>query len=134
MKFCDKCNSLLYTKYTTDIGDGEEKGNDRKLSYYCKLCCENSDCGLNEDDHTIFKSEYQIDNLSKTDTILKYAKYDYTLPRLDIPCKNKTCKRVDDGAPKKYGDCIIFIRYNNDNLSNIYLCPKCESTWKNESN
>ena len=126
MKFCQDCNSLLYTKH---IGDEE-----KKLSYYCKLCNKETGNTLEESDHVIYQSEYLKDNLTKTNAMLKYAKYDLTLPRLNIDCQNSVCMESKKGQVKSYDDCIIYIRYNNADLSNIYLCPLCNHTWKNKSN
>ena len=138
MEFCSDCNSLLYTKH---IGDGDSKN----LSYYCKLCNKQMGTILEKKNHTIYSSEYQKDNLTKTNAIIKYAKYDYTLPRLNIDCNSDECKKYreenkenkegeEKPINKPYDKCIIYIRYNNANLSHIYLCPICNNTWKNKSN
>ena len=57
----------------------------------------------------------------------KFTKFDPTLPRVkNIPCPNAECSTNTENTPRE----IIYIKYNETNLSFMYLCPTCNTSWK----
>ena len=62
----------------------------------------------------------------------EYTKLDPTLPHLyNIECINPDCKCNTDKNTKSD---IIFIRYDEKGLKNIYLCTHCNASWKTSDN
>ena len=113
-RFCKKCENMLYIELD------EETTND--ISYYCRKCGYKETV---EDSH-----EYCIStiNVKKKDQkkggyINKYTKQDPLLPTIKMPCPNKSCGHTD----------ITYIRYNEENMNYIYICPKCDTTWNIEN-
>lgn len=134
MKFCTTCKSLLYIKNTSGDAGGDAGGDTGlgklALKYFCKLCQEYSDAKVVT---KVFESDYESDSLIQKKSIIKYAKFDNSLPRLNIRCNDcDSDKGVDEALNKSYDDCIIYIRYDKAALKNIYICPKCDRTWKNK--
>lgn len=119
MKFCIKCDNMYY------IGISEENSN--SLNHYCRNCghidttnIDDSSCILRND---IRKGEQQYNHI-----INEYTKLDPTLPRVtNIKCPNTECKTNSESDVKAE---IIYIRYDEDNLKYLYLCPTCDTTWK----
>lgn len=124
MKFCIKCDNMYY------IGINEQNPN--TLNYYCRNCgyvdsnhIDDTSCILRND---IKKGEQKYNHI-----INEYTKLDPTLPRVtNIKCPNVNCKTNTEKDTKTE---IIYIRYDENNLKYLYLCPICDTTWKtNDSN
>lgn len=63
----------------------------------------------------------------------KYTKYDPTLPTMkNVPCPNPECasNTGGGGAEARASNEVFYIRYDDDNLKNLYLCSTCETHWK----
>lgn len=120
MHFCTNCDNMYYIKLA-----GEE-GNE--LVYYCRNCGnENTDIGKQD----IFVSSTNlkpVDN-NYVNIINQYTKFDPTLPRVaNVKCPNAECEgKTDDSL----GNEIIMMRYDDKKLKYVYLCPICDTTWKN---
>jgi len=107
------------------IGISEKNSN--SLNHYCRNCghidttnIDDSSCILRND---IRKGEQQYNHI-----INEYTKLDPTLPRVtNIKCPNTECKTNSESDVKAE---IIYIRYDEDNLKYLYLCPTCDTTWK----
>jgi DNA-directed RNA polymerase subunit M/transcription elongation factor TFIIS len=115
MHFCVNCENMYYIKLA-----GEEAN---ELVYYCRNCGhENKNIGVED----IFVSRTNlkpVDN-NYVNIINKYTKFDPTLPRVtNVTCPNSDCSKTNKE--------IIMMRYDDKNLKYVYLCPECDTTWKN---
>lgn len=121
MKFCVHCNNMYYIKI-------DEKDSN-KLAYYCRHCQHND--LLNEGD-SICVMNTQLDKgsvVSNTINVVnKYTKSDPTLPRIfTLPCPNKEC--ITNTVPDSERE-VLYIRYDDKNLKYMYMCCKCDTSWK----
>lgn len=120
MHFCVNCDNMYYIKL------GGEESNE--LVYYCRNCGhENTNIGTED----IFVSRTNlkpVDN-NYVNIINKYTKFDPTLPRVtNVTCPNSECTtKTDDTVSKE----VIMMRYDDKKLKYVYLCPNCDTTWKN---
>jgi DNA-directed RNA polymerase subunit M/transcription elongation factor TFIIS len=115
MKFCSKCENMTY------ISINEKDPN--IINYYCRMCghVDNSNENL-----CILNTKYSK-NITNINVINQYTKFDPTLPHLyNIDCINSDCKSNVDN---KVRSDIIYIRYDNANLKNVYLCTHCNTSW-----
>ena len=115
MEFCNKCDNLYYYKLESESG--------KHLMYYCR------NCGQEEEPKTKNICISKINNNIKkkhTQFINEYTKYDPTLPRINtVPCVNSECKFNKTKVNRE----IIYIRYDDDNMKYVYLCPECNTNW-----
>ncbi len=124
MKFCIKCDNMYY------IGINEKNPN--SLNHYCRNCGYVDNTNIDENSciltNNIKKGEQKYNHI-----INEYTKLDPTLPRVyNIKCPNVNCETNIESDKKTE---IIYIRYDEDNLKYLYLCPSCDTTWKtNDSN
>ena len=118
MKFCIKCDNMCYISIDND--------NPNIINYYCRAC---GHIDNTSSDLCILNTQYSNDNISNNAVINEYTKLDPTLPHLynSINCINPDCICNTDN---KVQSDIIFIRYDEKNLKNIYLCVHCNTTWK----
>jgi len=107
MEFCEVCDNMLYLNYQ----DG--------LSYVCKKCGHQKPVdGSVVSSMTFMKPDQVV-------PINKYTKMDPTLPRIkNVPCPTEKCENHQ--LPSD----IIYYRYNHSELKYIYICPKCDISWK----
>jgi len=116
MKFCIKCDNMCYISINPD--------NPNEINYYCRVC---GFTESNTDDFCILNTQYSKTN-NNVNIISNFTKLDPTLPHLkNMVCINSDCKSNTD---KNVSSDIIFIRYDEKNLKNIYLCTHCDTTWK----
>ena len=119
MLFCKNCENMLYIELNEDDPDS--------INYYCRACgtkedMSNTSLVLNK---TVFKNSEKDFNTY----INKYSHLDPTLPRTNkIDCINNECTTNTNGIPKE----IIYIRYDEINISYVYLCSTCKTVWKIE--
>jgi aspartate carbamoyltransferase regulatory subunit len=102
-----------------------DNDNPNIINYYCRACghIENTSTDL-----CILNTQYSNDNISNNAVVNEYTKLDPTLPHLyNINCINPDCICNNDN---KIQSDILFIRYDEKNLKNIYLCTHCDTTWK----
>ena len=110
MLFCSKCDNMYYIKL--------DKDNDNQLINYCKKCGH-----VNNEVNSIIENN----NNYNIDIINEYTKYDPTLPRLNnMPCPNTDCISHSDKTQNE----IIYIKYNESDMKFLYLCAKCDTSWK----
>jgi len=120
MHFCSNCKNMYYIKIDED--------NPNSLLYYCRNCG-NEDSLITEDNICVSKTQIKKGEKSFSHFINKYTKLDPTLPRVNnILCPNKDCPTNTKNEPRE----IIYIRYDDLNVSYVYLCSTCDTTWKTE--
>lgn len=115
MKFCTQCQNMYYISAS---------GND--LTYYCRSCgfkdSELTDAGV-----TVLKTQFKASTSSVGHMVNRYMKYDPTLPRKkNMVCPNATCAITHDESD------IIYMRYDDDNMKYLYICAKCDTSWKTD--
>ena len=116
MKFCSKCDNMCYISI--------DENNPNIIKHYCRVC---GNVDNSADDLCILNTQYS-GNSSNIDTINEYTKLDPTLPHLkNIQCINPECKSNKDN---KITSDVIYIRYDDRSLKNIYLCVHCDKSWK----
>lgn len=124
MHFCVNCQNMYYIK----LG-GDEGNEGSELVYYCRNCGhENTEIG--KQDIYVSKTMLKATDNNYLNIINKYTKYDPTLPRVtNVSCPNTSCpsKETPGDSPPE----VIIMRYDNKNLKYVYLCPECDTTWKN---
>lgn len=124
MNFCDKCDNMYYLRLS--------KENPDKLVYYCRKCG-NVDENMLNNDGIICVSKTHLKKTKQTynNIINEYTKLDPTLPRINnMKCPNVECISNQEETKNQNSE-IIFLRYDNDNMKYIYLCNKCDFSWKN---
>jgi len=108
---------MYYTKLNNE--------DDKELSFYCKKCG-HIDNDITMKSIVISKTIIKEKDRNFSQIINKYTKLDPTLPRnKNIQCPNTNCssKEKDDHE-------IIYIRYDNENMKYINLCPTCDTIWE----
>jgi len=116
MRFCSKCDNMCYLAI--------DENDPNLINYYCRMC---GNIENYSNDSCILNTQHG-NNVTKVDVINEYTKFDPTLPHLNnIDCINNECICNTD---KNVSSDIIFIRYDNKNLKNIYLCYHCNISWK----
>jgi len=119
MEFCDVCENMLYLTIRNETDD------DHTLWRKCNKCGNEIELdGISVVSTMSFISKEQYSNV-----INKFTKFDPTLPRISIPCPNKECKYHTADSTD-----IIYVRYDNEALKYVYLCPLCDTIWKPEKN
>ena len=116
LNFCDNCNNLM------DIYSDEVT---KKLYLGCKCCSNKTD--FNEGNKCIYTNESIIE-LSDIINSNQYLTEDITLPLIrgnpNIKCPNAHC----DGNTKEGIDSeILYIKYNSEKLSYMYICKHCNT-------
>ena len=112
MNFCKKCDNMYYMQIDENV-----------LKYYCRNCG-NQDNDINPEN--LLVSSYEKKK-NATININPYIKYDPTLPHLNtIRCPNEKCI---SNTPDQIPD-VIYFRYDHTNMKYVYLCTKCDFSWK----
>jgi len=129
MHFCEKCDNMYYIKVKGDDDVGKSANS---LIYYCRKCGhENKDLTSNNicvSKVYIKRAEQQFNH-----SINAYTKNDPTLPRsTTIKCPTcATASASNSSAAAAAGENeVIYIRYDDAHMKYVYLCTKCETTWK----
>jgi DNA-directed RNA polymerase subunit M/transcription elongation factor TFIIS len=119
MKFCDQCDNMMYMKINDE--------NKNKLNYYCRSCGF-EDTTLTEQGFCVLDTQIQKKEQKFNHIVNKYTKLDPTLPRVyNMKCPCETCKTNTEKASEPTE--IIYMRYDDDNLKYIYICPSCDYYW-----
>lgn len=138
MHFCEKCDNMYYLKISEEEKD--------KLIYYCRNCG-HEDINITGENLCVLKTIIQQKSQRHKQVINEYTKYDPTLPRINtIKCPNQSCisNQVEDDAELGKEDFsktkesnereVIYLRYDDTNMKYIYMCAKCNTTWKTDEN
>ena len=132
MHFCSNCDNMYYVKLADD--------NNNKLSYYCRNCGTSDENILS---NNICVSKINLNtNSQKIDLFInEYTKLDPTLPRTNsIKCPNENCVsnttiQGESGDTSQSNEReVLYIRYDDTNMKYIYVCCKCDFTWKTNLN
>ena len=123
MHFCDKCNNMYYIRISSE--------DENDLVYYCRNCG-NEDDNLTKNNICVSKTHLKKGEQKYNHIINEFTKLDPTLPRINtIKCPNNECSsNKNEDAHRE----VIYIRYDDVNMSYIYLCAKCDTVWKTEKN
>ena len=120
LNFCDNCNNLM------DIYSDEESS---KLYLGCKACSSKKD--FEDEKKCIYTNESTIE-LSDIINTNPYLTEDITLPVIkvnpNIKCPNSECICNKD---KSVDSEIIYIKYDSEKLSYMYICKHCNQKWTN---
>ena len=120
MHFCSKCDNMYYIKLSGDEGNN--------LVYYCRNCG-NEDTEIGSKDIYVSSTVLKKQDNNYVNIINQYTKHDPTLPRVNnVICPNTQCQTKSDDSLSKD---IIMMRYDDKQLKYVYLCPICDTTWKN---
>ena len=124
MHFCEECGNMYYIKISEDTNS---------LNYYCRKCGnENKELINGDESICVSKTEIKKGSNSYEHIINKYTKLDPTLPRTNmIKCPNFNCiSNTEESSNKE----VIYLRYDDINLSYIYLCSECDTVWNTDKN
>jgi len=117
MEFCDVCENMLFLTPPSD---------DQPLMHACKKCGFEKDVDTN----VIYSMSLLKKEQHYTSAINQYTKLDPTLPRIDtIPCPKEGCMNGPSDGPLSRG--IVYVRYDDVELKYVYICPLCDTVWKN---
>ena len=117
MHFCNKCDNMYYIRISTD--------DENKLIYYCRNCG-HEDTELTKDNICVSKTQLKRSEQKYNHIINEYTKLDPTLPRINtISCPNNECSSNKEKGDRE----VIYIRYDDDELKYVYICPECDTNW-----
>jgi DNA-directed RNA polymerase subunit M/transcription elongation factor TFIIS len=105
----------------------DSTGNTNNLVYYCRKCG-NENKNLTSNNICVSKVYIKRNEQQFNNSINSYTKNDPTLPR-STTVKCPTCS-VGNGKDNEKETEVIYIRYDNAHMKYIYLCTKCDTTWK----
>lgn len=138
MKFCDKCDNMLYISLRPDEA---REGAPLELTYSCKHCgfattaqaeSEAAAARAGGDPAAsaagaVLSTDYADDQTSYKQYATPYLRFDPTLPRSsDIECiRGEECSR-----PKEALREVIYVKYDPVKLKYLYHCVHCSTFWK----
>jgi DNA-directed RNA polymerase subunit M/transcription elongation factor TFIIS len=112
MKFCEKCNNMLYAI--------EER--EKKAYLKCRSCSYEEE--IAKENPIVYDHDLQQDT-SVQYSINPYLKYDPTLPRFHtMICPNDTCETRGKESN------IVGVKLDPVNVLWLYQCAACGTTWK----
>jgi DNA-directed RNA polymerase subunit M/transcription elongation factor TFIIS len=119
--FCTECHNL------TTLAIREE---DQALIHHCKAC-ERSEI-FESSDRCIYTMTFQGRDMKHTLNQNKYLTHDITLPKIkgnpNLHCLNPDC--ASQGANETSS--ITYIKYDEDQMTYLYVCDACGQSWTNE--
>ena len=123
MHFCKECSNMYYLKVTSE--------DENKLIYYCRNCGHEDDT-LTADNICVSRTKIKRSAQKYSHIVNEYTKKDPTLPRTNtIKCPNQECiSNSEDGINERE---VIYIRYDDTEMKYLYLCAKCDTMWKTDS-
>ena len=131
MRFCEKCDNMYYIKVKGD--DDDDVGNSaNSLIYYCRKCGHENNV-LTSSNICVSKVYIKRAEQQFNHSINSYTKNDPTLPRSST-IKCPSCNSSNDAASSSskaiVNPEVIYIRYDDAHMKYVYLCTKCDTTWK----
>jgi hypothetical protein len=115
---------------------GLSKGNEEtptELRYYCRDSTHSVEKPVfDREKKTIIVSETQVlkKDFDFSYIVNEFTALDPTLPRLrGMKCPNAECPLASDPKAAEANE-VVFLRYDDDALKYIYICPCCGETWK----
>jgi len=119
MHFCSNCDNMYYLKL--------KEGDENVLIYYCRHCGHQAD-DIVGSDICVLTTQINRTEEKFTHVINEYTKSDPTLPRINtIRCPNNECPSNKDDKEDRE---VIYVRYDDANMKYVYMCAKCDITWK----
>ena len=124
MHFCENCENMYYIKVGVDSNS---------LMYYCRKCG-HENASLTSSNICVSKMYIKRTEQQFNHSINSYTKNDPTLPR-STTIKCPSCSSSNDAAASSSSASIvnpevIYVRYDDAHMKYVYLCTKCETTWK----
>lgn len=145
MEFCEICNNMLYIR----LSKGVEVGQSAELIYYCRDSSHSNDeSAIPAEKKAVVVLETQVakKEIDFSYIVNEYTTMDPTLPRLKgMKCPNSRCasRCIDDVSSPMDQDGtqqtslarpidteVVFLRYDDDALKYLYICPCCSEVWK----
>ena len=118
MHFCSECQNMYYVRLNEEGGDS--------LTYYCRKCG-HEDTALGPDNICVLKTNLIGGERQYGHVVNRYTKLDPTLPRTNmIKCPSQSCPTNTKGDAQE----VIYLRYDDVNMRYLYLCARCDTTWK----
>lgn len=113
MKFCPKCNNMLYTITEAETG----------AFYACRRCTYREP--ITRENPMVYEHSLKEDTTAKL-IVNPYLKQDPTLPRF------KTIACPNPGCPTKSGrsNDVVGVKLDAVNVTWMYQCAVCDTTWK----
>jgi len=132
MHFCEKCSNMYYIKVNEDENNDENKDENKdendyanSLIYYCRKCGHENK-NLTSTNVCVSKVYIKQTKQNYNNIINSYTINDPTLPRSNtIICPSCQLSNNDDDESN-----VIYIRYDDEQLKYVYLCTKCNTSWK----
>ncbi len=121
MKFCSQCNNMYYIAINSE--------NNSELIHYCRFCG-HRDPSLSEEGICVMKTNFVQGETKINHIVNKYTKFDPTLPRIHgVKCPNESCDTNTKPGGKTE---IIYMRYNDEEMKYLYICPTCDKIWQTD--
>lgn len=117
VKFCKDCDSLFFIQHNNETNS---------LNYICRNCGNSESCN----EYLIHEHDYSKNHkLNYIEQIIKFNPElvnDPSIPKLNhIQCKDISCRQNSPDSK------IALIKYDDTNLSFIYICCHCHKYWIN---
>lgn len=128
MHFCENCDNMYYIKVGVDSNS---------LIYYCRNCG-HENTNLTSSNICVSKTYIKRTEQQFNHSINSYTKNDPTLPRsTTIKCPScsssnnmMSASSSSSAAASIVNPEVIYVRYDDAHMKYVYLCTKCETTWK----
>ncbi len=115
MKFCEKCDNMLYLRISDD--------SDQKMLHYCRHC------GFTKEADAFCLEYNAIQKIDPLSFINPFTHLDPTLPHThNMFCPNAVCPSNQTTPPSP--DIVIF-KPKITSLENIFICYVCQHNWTN---
>lgn len=130
MKFCEKCDNMMYFSVTP--ADSADKGSGTSSKLNLQMMCRNCNFHSTIKDtinEPVFTTELRDDLVNYKRHSVADLKYDPTMPRLaNYPCTNdktKSCRRKPATSTN-----ILYMKYDATNMKYMFFCCDCNVFWK----
>jgi DNA-directed RNA polymerase subunit M/transcription elongation factor TFIIS len=121
MKFCPNCKNLFYLSLS--------ETDENKLQYYCRNC-QTQD--TTESIHVVHHDAQHEKNFNFV--VNEFTIRDPTLPHLyNMKCPFENCPTnvPEKGKTGLKKTDVVYLRFDDENMSYVYICTVCQTKWKN---
>lgn len=117
---------MLYIR----LAKGDEDQNP-ELIYYCRDSTHSIEKAvLDKKAVVVLETQVAKKEIDFSYIVNEYTTLDPTLPRLKgMKCPNLQCPTINDKIKTETNE-IVFLRYDDDALKYLYICPCCREVWK----